>query len=776
MNWLKKMVTVSLISVLLPNAIAPVKTAMMEAEKPVDSKIVLAQKIGKESKYWADVLKNIAYGKTYEPMEMQAAAASNLIPMTLNMNGDITAEAFIDILENMIVMKDGDIEGFKSKVKKSSSLSKSILRKDAAFGFYLAAEAIGIDNRFMNGVSSAWLRDEHTDAMFRSVIFSLPNEVTIVVDDYDEQQYPASLAAILFCVTHGSVLSKNPTMTTDDDNYFHHLDNLSAKDAVLGAWRLFTSEQQPRYVTLAEAAQDKHTIPVDILTKDSKMPEIAYGNIPKYNAVMYQMKGNAYGYGSSGWFDEDSIHALSDAGVNFISVWLDFSTLQYPDFVDGQINLNELCELDRLIEWGITYDVHICIEMTGVPNHGGYPKGLACYDPAKFSYGGLDGFDGEGGLSAYIEKYDLRGVIQKYWELLAKRYANVPAQFLSFNLEVEIGLPSEKEYVATYLPLAEAMRSYNNDRVIFVYANVSKVFEGLASYGYPMAWSFYQPGQLTIIGENEHHLNYDGKWPSYYLNGVLSGTGKKASSTITINLETKITAIRIHARNKSGRGTPMTIKNGNTMFKTKRTEDDNDWYFIDAEFKKYPKQLSIAASSKATFEFDAIILTKADGTKIQISPFDFNESDTMLEKPVLTIGLDGAVLSSKTLDIQTLVNDFDYLAKYLEIEKKYGVGIIMAEWGVSSNVAFEDPETSYNYMRDADSYFDSLNITAAGAAPVVSTLSVIKCKGTFDGMYYKDGENSSYLIEPERYKPLPYSSKYYIDTYVAKELFGYKDE
>lgn len=719
----------------------------------------------------------VVYEKTYEEEEMAAATALGIIPDKMNLSGEITGEEFISLLRNMIELYGGDINIFNNKIISSYDMTQTIYRRDAAFGFYLAAEAMGFDTRYTNGIGGLWIRDETKDEIFESPMFTMPETATIIVDDYDEQDYPPALAANLFCVTQGSLVSKNSIMTTDDDSYLNQMKKITAKDAVIGAWRLYTSAEKPNYVTLEEAANDTNTIPAELFDKDSTLPEISYGNIPKYNAVTYQVKANAYGYGSTGWVDEDLIHALSDSGVNFISAWIDFSTLQYPDFVDGQINLNELEEWDKLISWCMEYDVHICIEMTGVPNHGGYPRGLGCYDPAIFSFGGLEGFEGEGGLSSYIKNHELRKPIQEYWELIAKRYANVPTKYLSFNLEVEIGLNDEQEYVDTYLPLAEAIRSYNDDRVVFSYANVGKVFDGLAAYGYPLAWSFYSPGQLTLSGENENYPYYDAKWPTYNLNGILTGSGKETESTLLLNLKSEVTSIKIHARNTMGQDTPLRVKSDDNKLSMKRTEDENDWYFLETELPKDASQLRLSVSNDTGVEFDAIFLTLSDKTEISLIPYQFNNNPKNKEIPVLTVATDGTVTSNRELNFESLVNENDNLGEYLKIAEKYGVGIIVSEWGIASNVKEKDTDTLYNYMKEIDQGLDELGITAASTnAPDVSSGSVILSKRCLNSLYYIEGEDCSFLTESGRYKALDYSSKYYIDTYLAKMLYGYSGE
>jgi hypothetical protein len=403
--------------------------------------------------------------------------------------------------------------------------------------------------------------------------------------------------------------------------------------------------------------------------------------------------------------------------------------------------------------------------MTGVPNHGGYPRGLACYDPSVYSYGGLEGYEGAGGLNPYIKQNNLQNVIQQYWELLAKRYAEVPAKFLSFNLEVEIGLDDEKEFVDTYLPIAEAIRSYNNDRVVFCYANGNKVLDGLAAYGYPLAYSFYAPSKLTLSGESEDYPYYDAKWPTYNLNGVLVGSEEESQSTLQLTLNSDMASVKIHARNTDGEA-PINVKADSKKLSMTKTEDDNGWYFLESELPSDTSELKLSVNGDCAVEFDAIFLTKPDGSEISINPYQF-DYPTQEEMTVITVAEDGSITSNQKLNFETLINEQDNLGEYIKIADKYKVGIIVSEWGIAANMIDEDTETLYNYMKEMDEGFDALGITAASTnAPDLSTRSVILTKRCATRLYESQGS-----MDFNRYKALDYSSKYYIDTYLAELLY-----
>lgn len=91
-----------------------------------------------------------------------------------------------------------------------------------------------------------------------------------------------------------------------------------------------------------------------------------------------------------------------------------------------------------------------------------------------------------------------------------------------------------------------------------------------------------------------------------------------------------------------------------------------------------------------------------------------------------------------------------------------------------------EPESSL--LMELESEATSLKIhvrnTMGADTPLIkadgnNSSSVILSKGGLSSLYYNDGENCIFLTDPDRFKPLEYSSKYYIDTYLAEMLYGY---
>ena len=692
--------------------------------------------------------------------EMSQAKALGIIPVGMSTEENITAKEFVALLQNTIKKAGGNDSKLTGNLAPNYADQKQISRADAALGFYLAAQAMGIDTHYANlaGLDQVDSYDGADVNLFRSL-----DDDYYVTDDNQKTPTNALTCAGWFVTSQGSLISNRPIMTSNKDVSFEIAGTFTRQDAILGAWRLYTSlAPKPDYVTPEEAKKltyDPSAIPDTLLSAESSLPDISYTNIPQYNAMCYLAKESAYQRVGNGWFDEDSVRSLAKAGINFASVRYDFSVLNYPDYKSGKVNVNELKELDRLIGWGIKYGVHICIEGNGLPNQGGYPRGLHKYD-----------MDTQNDVLQRLESGDkkLQQSFQSYWEILAARYAKIPAKYLSFNLCCEISSPDQNTYVSTFLPIAKAIRTYNNDRVIFSYANVGKTIDGLSAYGYPMAWSDFYPDMYAQISATDNHPLYDYKWKNWYLNGTI-GYDAEGPRKVDIKLGTGITSATFSLLGADSdvwgptnlAASKFSISADEAVLKRGTLNSSDKWQAYTVPVPANAKTLTLTSENGPGYlTFDGITLTKSDGSTIKISPTTYDNPTKNIPSATVDIASNGEVTTDVPMTFDFLLKQNE-LSDYLAVAKKNHVGIIVAEWGPVQSARTDADALDY-FKLYADG-FRKLGITAAPSRTPGFSFSTLVQKADLPGDFIKNAK---------RYVSAGEGSSYYIDTEEVQALTG----
>ncbi len=175
-----------------------------------------------------------------------------------------------------------------------------------------------------------------------------------------------------------------------------------------------------------------NTISAVLLDKAAELPAISDESLPDWHGTALTPE----------YFDRsiqaNDIEDIAKSGFNFVRVHY-----SYKSFVDeSSLQPMEISfeNLDQVIGWGIEYGVHINVTLYELP-------------------GSRDD------IMKNSEHY--RQAIE-VWEMLAKRYSNVPAAVLSFNLLNEPGYEvfTEEEYAAFANELAEVIWKYDSNRIV----------------------------------------------------------------------------------------------------------------------------------------------------------------------------------------------------------------------------------------------------------------------------------------------------------------------
>lgn len=216
----------------------------------------------------------------------------------------------------------------------------------------------------------------------------------------------------------------------------------------------------PEYVLPEEVGTyDTTMITDDLLGKDTTLPEASCEHLPAqwHGVVMDDMQAaEEHTMHLDNEVYEYEIQAVKEAGFNFIGLNLDFSWLQdyllfdknkeaYIGLLDrenaGKLNLQRLKKLDQILAWCMEYDIHLNLRASA----------LGSMHTQKNMYREI-----EQSKDAYASE------LASLWQAVARRYANIPNQYLSFTLFT--GDYPVKD--ALIIPSVEAIRTESPDRCI----------------------------------------------------------------------------------------------------------------------------------------------------------------------------------------------------------------------------------------------------------------------------------------------------------------------
>ncbi len=247
--------------------------------------------------------------------------------------------------------------------------------------------------------------------------------------------------------------------------------------------------------------------------------QVNEGKIADISAFCSAQKGfNLLGKFDVSWsnsgFSEKEFIVIHELGFNFVRLPLDFRTYtQYGNwdkFVEA-----ELVKIDKAVEWGIKYDVHVCINLHRAPGY--------CVNSTTLPVSQQrDLWTDSVAQTAFVN----------HWKLFANRYKDVSPDKLSFNLVNEPSNVSEEAYVKIMKKAIGAIHEISPDRLIFVdgmnYArdiilslkDEPNVAQALHSYD-PFQLTHYKAGWVN--GSSDWPVPH---WPMLWVSNYLYGPWK----------------------------------------------------------------------------------------------------------------------------------------------------------------------------------------------------------------------------------------------------------
>lgn len=448
------------------------------------------------------------------------------------------------------------------------------------------------------------------------------------------------------------------------------------------------------------------TIPEDIKEQAVNLPAASADALPQWHGLEYEIMGDYpdgyqyYGFSALGFAEQD-IQNVAELGFNFLRVPV--NTKFYFENADvNQGNVENWENLDDLISWGIQYGVHISIVVCETYGHN------CAYSQEESTL-----FQNEEQMNLFIT----------FWDTVAKRYADIPNNALSFNILNEpCDYIGEDVYCEMALKVAEVIRTHTPDRLIIsdMFAWGSQPLYGLVGSGIVQSIHFYEPEQL-----NSGMLR---QWPctaplvnsSVYGGGHFTLRGEFPAGT-TVSLE------------DYGLTTPgklMFAADGTefVMFDPKQPELGVDGctelFSYDAgegRYAGYHQEISVTLEDDAsvlelyhsdpggTVDIGAVFLHFPNGNVVTVKGQYYDVPQGEAPMTDVTVGADGNITDNHPVTEYNTVYDIDWireaLRSYSDFAEETGTTVFLNEFGVPVTV---DYNATLAYLDDlltvADEY------------------------------------------------------------------------
>ena len=249
-----------------------------------------------------------------------------------------------------------------------------------------------------------------------------------------------STIAVMFSIALASHYSGQYVLPQDLETGTLLLETeLTRADLLLRMVRLYDSfEDEVEYIAI-DSLGTENPITDSEIANAAAVPEVnASGSSDEWiGSIMenYNLIGNPDGDNSIystdlTWnYREADFAAAADMGMNYMRLQFALPVLAYPDYSEDRSSVNKAIieDFDNAIRWGMKYGLHISIGFQGYLDDD--IDGIDCTN-ADGSVENLFTPDYLAPAESYEAKADLLNAF-------AKRYSNVPAKYLSFELQNE---------------------------------------------------------------------------------------------------------------------------------------------------------------------------------------------------------------------------------------------------------------------------------------------------------------------------------------------------
>ncbi len=444
------------------------------------------------------------------------------------------------------------------------------------------------------------------------------------------------------------------------------------------------------YITVDEASSGYDSALItDAMISACTLPEATVSDLPYWTGFVLENKmlanithddrWNVYTDGVQYWY-EGLIELIAQEGFNCARCMYSLTYLGKKGDPE-QISENALAELDALISWGLKYNVHIMLSISGAPDcWGDVEKENVMQTPAIF--------DDPHCSELYF----------KYMTMLAKRYENIPAKVLSIELVAEPAFnaedwdnTAEKEYAAKLLPTVTAIHEINSERILI--AN---------DLGHKIAWPLAEAGCALSLHAHIFHpttswlQNHGIQGNVNYPVPLMPAYWDEKNGTLTLNKEDGFSdcTMRIYYSYYTD-GISITA-DGSTLY---RTEDSFvfDRGYFDVEVPDGTKTVTVTPLGHE-FVFSYLVLKWNDGQLILPAALMYdgaghycNPSNPEYDLPALTLNSGYEVIQAEPYGMFSSDLFYETTVAYSrELAKKYNVGFMLSEICGDNELPLED--------------------------------------------------------------------------------------
>lgn len=485
--------------------------------------------------------------------EIARAKKLGFVPLALqnDLSKQITFKEFCQMLRIVVNTNNSKlVPKWDTLSKKAAASNSAMTRGDGMLAILEAAVVMG-QNEFNAdwGIINSKIGEKGWDE------FSNRNETLFTnlqakkaVKDNPEFDYWA--ASYFFSFGRQSMVT-NKTLFDYDNvaNSMHSDKAFTREDAIKAVIRLFESINTEKMIPLSDSkavTYDETIITDKLLSKADELPKVTLDNLPYWTGFTY---GLCYRNELFTRFKQSDIQNMGNWGFNSVRIYMDYRDIFSEDV--SKVNLNALQKLDRLISYGMKYNVHISISFPSSP---GWWTGM---QSSTFKY--------EGSLDFFTNEEHQRQA-QNMWKCLAERYKSIPNSILSFdpifepdNYTRSTGndIVSNKNYTAKDIAdgivgLVKAIKSVSPERLV--------IFEGIGTTDLKV-----EPFEVAARKEGALLMANYGSLPFIYWNWNIYGTDDRVHSGFlpdwpmtSYNVQTEIYGE--YYSNEATRNTPLMVK------------------------------------------------------------------------------------------------------------------------------------------------------------------------------------------------------------------------
>ncbi len=449
--------------------------------------------------------------------------------------------------------------------------------------------------------------------------------------------------------------------------------------------------QKPWYLPIDEVGTYNKEIITDEILNSCTLGEITADNLPRWSGMHLEHKAFRWTPDEGQWddatpgmtyFTEDEIRFQAEQGFNCIRVLYSFSFLSNPDDVYS-INMAELEQLDEVLSWGMKYNMHMLLSITGLP--------------------GQDGSGREAEDTAYSDRLfrdkELQEAFAAYWMMIAQRYADIPTGALSYELEAESfccledGSPDMQLYFDTLAPMAYGIWERSPGRIVIANDNGKQPSEELAEIGCCLSLHLYVYTLANYyFGEQQGFEDVDHSWPMVYIPRYFHGPHNGA---LVLRSESAFRdgTLRVYTNDFRGE-LPQVLCDG-TAVPVDRGANAKGTTCLTARIPEGTKEISFASVGEApNIELFLVELEQEGRDRVQlpVTHLDYPGEEVF---PTLLVADDG------TVDGPLLTEDYiydTYVKKFVECAERNNVTFINTELGTDTSVLSVEEYLAYQGM------------------------------------------------------------------------------